>query len=251
MMKLKTALAIALTTTVLAGCQNMNYDALAQSGGQLFQAATLTDADMVKLTDGACKEMDAQNKVAPASSKYTARMNKIAKSLGSNIDGTNVNYKVYMTEDVNAWAMANGCVRVYSGLMDMMTDNEIEGVLGHEIGHVSLGHSRKAMQVAYSTVAAKTAAGSAGGVASQLSNSQFADMGVKLVNSQFSQHQESEADNYSYDLLKKRNISTEGLATGFEKFAALDKGKSSMFDSHPPSKERAENIRNKIAKDKK
>lgn len=46
-----------------------------------------------------------------------------------------------MTSDVNAWAMANGCVRVYSGLMDMMNDNEIEGVLGHELGHVALGHS--------------------------------------------------------------------------------------------------------------
>ena len=39
--------------------------------------------------------------------------------------------------------MANGCVRVYSGLMDMMTDNEVEAVLGHELGHVALGHSRK------------------------------------------------------------------------------------------------------------
>ncbi len=39
-----------------------------------------------------------------------------------------------MTSNVNAWAMANGCVRVYSGLMDMMNDNEIEGVLGHELG---------------------------------------------------------------------------------------------------------------------
>lgn len=59
-MKLKTISALAVSAVVLAGCQNMNYDTLAQSGGQLFQAATLTDADMVKLTDGACKEMDAK-----------------------------------------------------------------------------------------------------------------------------------------------------------------------------------------------
>ncbi len=49
-------------------------------------------------------------------------------------------------------------VRVYSGLMDVMNDNEVEGVLGHEMGHVALGHTRKAMQVAYATVAARTAA---------------------------------------------------------------------------------------------
>ncbi|XKD92172.1 hypothetical protein ACISK3_13140 [Morganella morganii] len=123
----------------------MNYDSLAQSVGQLFQAAALTDADMVKLTDGACKEMDAQNQVAPASGKYTVRMNKIAKLLGSDVNGTKVNYKVYMANEPNAWAMA----------------------------------------------------------------------------------------------------------TSFEKIAKMDKGQSSMFDSHPPTTERAENIRKRIAEDKK
>ncbi|SUH16520.1 lipoprotein [Salmonella enterica subsp. enterica] len=73
-----------------------------------------------------------------------------------------------MTSDINAWAMANGCVRVYSGLMDLMTDNEIEGVLGHELGHVSLGHSRKAMQTAYATLAARDAISATSGVAAQL-----------------------------------------------------------------------------------
>ncbi len=52
--------------------------------------------------------------------------------------------------------MANGCIRVYSGLMDMMDDNEVEGMLGHEMGHVALGHTRKAMQVAFGTTAART-----------------------------------------------------------------------------------------------
>ena len=45
-----------------------------------------------------------------------------------------------MTKEVNAWAMANGCIRVYSGLMDMMTNNEVEAVLGHEMGHVAHVH---------------------------------------------------------------------------------------------------------------
>lgn len=224
---------------------------LTNSGMQLFQAATLSDADVKKFSDESCKEMDAQNKIAPASSKYAKRLDKIAKALGNEVDGTPVNYKVYMTSDVNAWAMANGCVRVYSGLMDVMNDNEVEGVLGHEMGHVALGHTRKAMQVAYATVAARTAASSAGGVAEQLSASQVAALGEKLINSQFSQHQESEADNFSYDLLKKRGVKTEGLVTGFEKLAKMGSSETSMFDSHPPSSERAQNIRDRIAADKK
>lgn len=250
MMKVKALIAAAVSAVMLTGCAGMDKGMLAQSGMQLLQAATLSDAEVKQYTNQACKQMDAENKIAPASSKYTKRLNKIAKALGNEIDGTPVNYKVYMTKDVNAWAMANGCVRVYSGLMDMMNDNEVEGVLGHEMGHVALGHTRKAIQVAYATVAARNAAASAGGVAAQLSDSQLAEMGEALIKSQFSQHQESQSDDFSYDLMKKRNIKTEGLATGFEKLAKLGGGKGSMFDSHPTSESRAQHIRDRIASGK-
>ncbi|MGS9149972.1 M48 family metalloprotease, partial [Salmonella enterica subsp. enterica serovar Infantis] len=76
---------------------------------------------------------------------------KIAKALGNNIDGTPVSSKVDMTSDINAWAMANGCGRVYSGLMDLLTDHERDGVLGPDLGHVSVGHSRTARQTASAT----------------------------------------------------------------------------------------------------
>lgn len=155
-----------------------------------------------------------------------------------------------MAKDVNAFAMANGCIRVYSGLMDMMTDNEVEAVIGHEMGHVALGHVKKGMQVALGTNAVRAAAASAGGIVGSLSQSQLGDVGEKLVNSQFSQRQESEADDYSYDLLRKRGINPSGLATSFEKLAKLEEGRqSSMFDDHPASVERAQHIRDRMAAD--
>src|SRR5690606_23162007 len=111
-------LALAISATLLAGCKNgVNGDLLASSGMAAYKAATLSDADVKSLSDNSCKQMDSENKLATSKSKYTKRLNKIAKALGNNIDGTPVNYKVYMTRDINAWAMANGCVRVYSGLM--------------------------------------------------------------------------------------------------------------------------------------
>ncbi|SUG76253.1 Putative metalloprotease yggG [Salmonella enterica subsp. enterica] len=161
-----------------------------------------------------------------------------------------MNYKVYETKDVNAFAMANGCIRVYSGLMDMMTDNEVEAVIGHEMGHVALGHVKKGMQVALGTNAVRVAAASAGGVVGSLSQSQLGDLGEKLVNSQFSQRQESEVDDYSYDLLRKRGISPAGLATSFEKLAKLEAGRqSSMFDDHPASAARAQHVRDRMSAD--
>lgn len=161
-------LAVAISATLLAGCKNgVNGNLIASSGMSAYKAATLSDADVKALSNNACKQMDSENQLAGSKSKYTKRLSKIAKALGNNIDGTPVSYKVYMTSDINAWAMANGCVRVYSGLMDLMTDNEIEGVLGHELGHVSLGHSRKAMQTAYATLAARDAISATSGVAAR------------------------------------------------------------------------------------
>ncbi|MCU5774575.1 M48 family metallopeptidase [Erwiniaceae bacterium BAC15a-03b] len=247
-MKLQTAVLAMGIAALLSGCQNLDTSALMQSGAQAYQAATLSDAQVKELSDKSCQQMDSEAQIAPASSTYAKRLAKISAALGDNINGTPANYKVYVTKDVNAWAMANGCIRVYSGLMDMMTDNEVEGVLGHEMGHVALGHTRKAMQVAYATTAARSAAGAAGGVAASLSQSQLGDLGEKLVNAQFSQSQESQADDYSFDLLKKRGINPNGLVTSFEKLAKLEGGhQSSMFDSHPASAARAEHIKERIA----
>lgn len=235
---------------LLSGCQGFNPGGLVQSGMQAFQAATISDDQVKTLSQQACSELDSQNTIAPPDSSYGKRIAKISQALGTEVNGTLVNYKVYLAKDVNAWAMANGCVRVYSGLMDMMDDNEIDAVLGHEMGHVALGHTRKSMQVAYATHAARGALASAGGAVSELSQSQLGAIGEKLVNSKFSRTQESEADDFSYDLLKKRGINPIGLATSFDKLASQEAGRqSSMFDDHPPSPERAQHIRDRIAAD--
>ena len=248
-MKIRLSLsALALACATLAGCQNLPQGDLMQHGMMAVKAATLSDAEVRQVADQACAESDQQNRIAPANSKYGQRLDKIAKALGDQIDGVPVNYKVYLTEEVNAWAMANGCIRVYSGLMELMSDNEIEGVLGHEMGHVALGHTKKAMQAAYATSVARGAIASSGnGAAAALSSSQLGDLGEELINAQFSQSQESAADDFSFDLLKQRGIPLQGLASAFDKLAELSGGDSSMFDSHPGSADRAAHIRQRIA----
>lgn len=237
----------------LASCSSMSSmdpNQLLQSGQLATQALSLSDSDVRTISDKSCAQLDSENKIAPASSQYTQRLNKISKQLGDNINGVPVNYKVYMTKDVNAWAMANGCVRVYSGLMDLMNDDEVRGVVGHEMGHVALGHTKKAMQVAYATSAARSVAASAGGVVGNLSASQLGDLSEKFVNAQFSQSQESAADDYSFDTQKKKGYNPAGLVTAFQKLASIDGGKSSMLDSHPSSPARAKHIQDRIASGK-
>lgn len=236
----------------LAGCSGMDTADLAGIGVGAFKAATFSDEDARQMANDACKQMDANSRVAPAGNVYAKRLNGIAKRLGSDVDGVPLNYKVYLTNEINAWAMANGCIRVYSGIMDKMSDNELEGILGHEIGHVALGHSRKRMQAAYAASLARSAAASQSGsaTAAALSNSQLGELGEAFLNAQFSQSQETAADNYSFDLLTKRNISRQGLVTAFEKMAAMDGGKGSLMSSHPGSEKRAANMRQRLQKSK-
>lgn len=238
---------IALSTLglTLAGCKT-DPNSIIDLGSKAAQIASLSDQEVKTLANKSCAQMDASSKVATTKSAYTKRLNKITKTLGNNINGTKINYKVYLTDDINAWAMANGCVRVYSGLMDKMTDNEIQGILGHELGHVALGHSKRAIQVAYATQLGRDTISSsaAGATISALTNDELLDFTDKLINAQFSQKQESDADNYSFDLLRKKGINPEGIATSFEK---LGSDNASILSSHPSSKDRAKNIRKKLA----
>lgn len=234
-----------LCATLLAGCAGANMEGLSQAGGSLFTAATLSDTSVKTLSEQSCAEMDKKNKVSAPGSVYSQRLTKIMAGLQNT--GLPLDAKVYETKEVNAWAMANGCVRVYSGLMDMMTDDEVRGVLGHEIGHVALGHSKAAMQVAYTAAAARGALGAIGSpTLAALTSSQLGELGETLINAQFSQRQETAADDYSFDLLTKNGGNREALVTAFRKMAALDGGQSSMLSSHPGAAQRAQHIEDRL-----
>ncbi|MEJ8852034.1 M48 family metalloprotease [Variovorax rhizosphaerae] len=232
------------------GCKavsKMDTDALMGAGGSAYQAMSLTDADVVTMSNESCAAMDKQSQVAPASSPYTQRLTRAIRGMPDTVNGKKADYKVYMTKEVNAWAMANGCIRVYSGLMDLMNDDELRGVIGHEIGHVALGHTKGAMQAAAAASALRGASGSAGGVIGQLSQSQAGELAEKFINAQFSQTQESAADDYSFDLLTQAKLERKGLVTAFQKLAKLGGSSgSSMMSSHPPSAERAARMQKRI-----
>lgn len=224
-----------------------NVSGLTTAGATALKAATLNDNDVKELSDKSCASLDATAKIAAPKSKEALRLARIVKGMPATVEGTSINYKVYLTKDVNAWAMNNGCVRVYAGLLGLMNDDEVRAVVGHEIGHVALGHSKAAMQTAYAASAARQAAASAGNAAvAALSQSQLGELAEKLVNAQFSQAQESAADDYSYDLLKAGKFKLGGLVTAFEKLAKLGDDHS-MLSSHPSSSERAQRMRDKIA----
>jgi metalloprotease len=218
------------------------------------KAVSFSDADAGTYAHESVVWMDAHNEVAGADDKYTIRLNKI---FGAHIneDGLALNFKVYKVVDINAFACADGSVRVFSALMDIMTDDELLAIIGHEIGHVKNHDSRDAVKAAYTRAAGKDLLASQSGVAAALTDGQLGVMAEGMMNSSHSRKQETDADDYSYEFLKKYHYNVMGAYTAFMKLAKMSEGgpaqsnMQKMFNSHPDSRKRAEEIEEKAKKD--
>ncbi len=160
------------------------------------------------------------------------------------IDGLNLNYKVYISEDINAFAMPDGTVRVYSGLMDIMNDNEILAVIGHEIGHVKKQHSLNGYKKAYIAKAVKEGLVAYGDSSVATLAGSYGDIGLEFVNAQFSQSDELESDSYGVGILNHLGKNPCAAVTAQQKLQEHGGGGDniliSLFSSHPPSSKRIE-----------
>lgn len=217
------------------------------------KALTLTDSQMAAYAKESVDYMDKQNKVASSSEAHAQRLARLTKNLKS-ADGIKLNFKVYIVKDVNAFACPDGSVRVYSALMDLMSDSELLGVIGHEIGHVAKRHSKNAFKKQLYTGAVRDAITAYGGTVGALSASMLGDLGESLVNAKYSQKQEKEADDYGYDFLKKNGINPYGMVMAFEKLQKMEGSSRSsyiqkMFSSHPDTKERISRMTKRAQKD--
>ena len=233
-----------------------NIGKAAGGATKVLKAATLTDADMAKYVKEYVAWMDEHNHVCDAKSPYTKRLNRLTQGLNE-VEGIPLNFKVYYVTDVNAFACPDGSVRVFSSLMDAMTDEELLGVIGHELGHVAHKDSKKGFRTALLTSALKDGIASTNGTAAALSESQLGSLGESLLNATYSQKQESKADGYGYEFLKKNGKNPWAMALAFERLKKLEEDagvqKDSkwqrMFSSHPDLDKRIKTMSKRAEKD--
>lgn len=237
-----------LKAALLLFCSVLAFPSMAQfdlkkaiSGAvKVTKAFTLTDEQMSEYVKEYIAWMDEHNQVCAEDNAYTLRLKKLTEGL-EDADGIPLNFKVYYVKDVNAFACADGSVRVFSSLMDIMTDEELLGVIGHEIGHVAHRDSKKGFRTALLTSALKDGIASQGGKAAALTESQLGGLTEALVNARFSQKQECDADDYGYEFLKKAGKNPWAMSLSFKKLKELQgqsgaqgSGKlNQLFSTHP------------------
>lgn len=221
--------------------------------GKGVSGFTFSDPDAAALAKQSIDELDANNPVAAETDGYAIRLNRLFGKHTSS-EGVTLNYKVYLVKDINAFACADGSVRVFAGLMDIMDDNELLAVIGHEIGHVVNHDTRDAIKAAYKKEALLDAASSQSGKMETITKSQLGVLGSAMIDSKHSRKQESGADLFSYNFMKKNGYDVNAVESAFRILQNLSEGAQSSFitkmmSSHPDSGKRADEAKKRAVKD--
>ena len=209
------------------------------------KAATLSEKDVIDGSRQMMVHQDASQKLASPGDKYAWRVASLTSRF-TNEDGLKLNFKAYLSPEVNAFATPDGSIRVYSGLMDVMTDDELRGVIGHEIGHTKLGHSVSAMKKALLVSAGrKGAAASGSGAVAVIAGSELGAIAESVLNAQFSQSDETASDDYGFNFMARHKFNVRAMESAFRKLAKMETGDHSMMSTHPGSAERADRMKAK------
>lgn len=224
----------------LVSCEDTNVLLMTDAATDAVTAITLTDEDVHNLARRAAQDSDSRHRVAPRGNPYNTRLRELVAD-HSKRDGRSFNFEVYLTEEVNAFAMADGTVRIYSGLMDLMNDAELLFVIGHEMGHVIKDHSRRKVVLAYATSALRKGLASQGNQIGQIAGSVIGSFAEQLTHAQFSQHEERQADQYGATFLQAEGHDVSPAVSALNKLAVLAK-QHTFLSSHPDPEARARKL---------
>jgi predicted Zn-dependent protease len=173
-------------------------------------------------------------------------ISKIAQPIleQSGLKTNTIKFTVLDSPAINAFAHIGGYVYLNKGLIDIHDDDELQFVVGHEVGHIVLGHCSK--KITYAVRAAEVG-GDLGG--------SLAEIAYHAISIGYSQDDEFEADRFSYDRLSKKSAaigSLKKIANALGETTSAENSESPLdvafeeldlhFRSHPPTNARIQSL---------
>lgn len=156
------------------------------------------------------------------------------------IDRSKLKIHILAKDDINAFALPNGHLIIYSGLI-LNSDNqeELAGVICHEIAHIELNHVMKKLvkEVGLSVLISMTTGSSGAEVIKETAK--------MLSSSAFDRSLEKDADIKAVDYLVNAKLNPEPFAGFLYKLSETEDETTkylTWISTHPDSKDRAEYI---------
>jgi beta-barrel assembly-enhancing protease len=164
-------------------------------------------------------------------------LNHVCKK--NNIDRETIHMHILDKDEVNAFVLPGGHLIIYTGLvLDSDNQEEVLGVIGHELAHLELNH---VMQKLVKEVGLSALLTMAGG---RNSSEAITSAARLLSSSAFDRNFEKEADLKAVDYLIEADVDPEPFADFLYKMSTREKSIAyqAWISTHPESEERSKYV---------
>ena len=140
---------------------------------------------------------------------------------------------------LNAFCTPGGYIYVYTGLINFLdSEDQLAGVMGHEIAHAAQRHSTRQMTKVYGLAALSSV------VTGNANPGLLEQIALSVISLKFGRTHETEADTYSVIYLCETDYNAAGAAGFFKKMEGQDTPPE-FLSTHPNPGNRVANIEKK------
>jgi predicted Zn-dependent protease len=190
----------------------------------------------------------------------TAYLNEICAAITINSPRPDVynGYHVAILDsaEINAFATSGGHIFVTRGLINAAkSEDALAGVIAHEVAHIQLQHSIKAIKnnrLTQALLVTGTSVASAIGLnvnqLTEIFNQSVEEIVTTLVSGGYSRDQEYQADNTAMSLMAAAGYNPSGLLDMLRQLSSVQTSSSGLGKTHPSPAQRISNAERSLRK---
>ncbi len=215
-----------------------------KSAAELSRAALVSDDEMYKEDAEDIAKWDENQTVAKDIDQYYIDLQKIMKKIPLPDDlEVELDVKVYMNPFLYIFSKSNGAIRVNSGVIELLDDNQLLFLMAHEIAHIANKDHKSSYRKAHSMYALEDAINMSGETVGSSANGVLSSVTSSMRKSEFQKDDEFEADKFAIKVLKKYGIKKKVAVDTLEKLQYLN---APILMMHPTGHERIKNIEDNL-----
>lgn len=196
----------------------------------------------IQIGEQAAREVSKQM-VLVQDSSVTGKVSRLGNRLAAALPRKDYNYQFYVIKDPspNAFTIPGGKIYVHTGLLNFaQNEEELAGVMAHEIGHAYQRHPAKSISRQYGVETLSQLLFARNQAAQSQMKSIALGIAKAGIITRYGRQDEFEADEAGFYILRRAGFKSDGLIKFFQRLQTLQgRGGSIPFlSSHPPTPER-------------